>query len=150
MKDYTITYKSLVFNIKDDGYYKLCQEMGTGKVNYSLLLGKNEYKDLNGYESHKNDLPLGIAGEYAKVDREFINSHLDGVLYDKISDKIVDKLDNNSNMVVDNKGEMDIRRNDPWSIIIGENAFDNVPLASINQLLGQAHFGFENGRTFYN
>lgn len=86
MPSYKATYKGLHFNINTADNVMYVQNDETGKINYTKLFGDGDYKELNGFEHHQNDLPIGIAGDYAYVDDDFIKRR-DAEKADSIIDK---------------------------------------------------------------
>lgn len=75
--NYTIEYKGLNFDIFQDGNIKICQNVETGKINYTQLFGKefeSRYGPLHGNEKHHHDFPIGIAGTYAFPNTTFISA----------------------------------------------------------------------------
>lgn len=74
--NYTVEYSGFSFNVYK-GDFEFCQNVETGKINYSLLIGKeheDEFKSLLGYEDKRVSLPLGIQGIYAFPNLEYIRS----------------------------------------------------------------------------
>ena len=76
--NYTVEYSGFSFNVYK-GDFIFCQNRETGKINYSLLIGREheeEFRSLVGYEDKRESLPLGLQGIYALPNLEYIQSKL--------------------------------------------------------------------------
>ena len=110
MTDYSIVFNALMFYIADNDEYKLCLNKNNGKLNYTLLLGKKDYKGLDGYEVHSMDYPIGICGEYANIDMEFIKKNVGEDVYEKLCEKLDKmKLESDGGVVGGDGGSLNVR-----------------------------------------